>query len=91
MKSIVVRRSLLALSLVAVIAGCSKEPAAPSTDTAAASAAQTAGALPEGWQRVVGVDVPDIDGATQQMKVRLMDRGNTELWSIVLDPAGMAI
>ena len=33
----------------------------------------------------------DIDGATQQMKVRLMDRGNTELWSIVLDPAGMAI
>ncbi|MCB1341254.1 MAG: alkaline phosphatase D family protein [Pseudooceanicola sp.] len=28
----------------------------------------------------------DIDGATQQMKVRLMDRANVELWSITLDP-----
>jgi alkaline phosphatase D len=33
----------------------------------------------------------DIDGATQQMKVRLMDRGNTELWSITLDPKGASI
>lgn len=30
----------------------------------------------------------DIDGATQQMKVRLMDVGNTELWSVTLDPEG---
>lgn len=28
----------------------------------------------------------DIDAATRQMKVRLMDVGNTELWSTVLDP-----
>ncbi|WP_138468988.1 alkaline phosphatase [Poseidonocella sp. HB161398] len=28
----------------------------------------------------------DVDGATQQMKVRLMDRGDNELWSITLDP-----
>ncbi len=28
----------------------------------------------------------DIDGATGQMKVRLMDRADTELWSITLDP-----
>jgi len=28
----------------------------------------------------------DIDGDTQQMKVRLMDRADTELWSITLDP-----
>ncbi len=28
----------------------------------------------------------DIDGATQQMTVRLMDRADTELWSIKLDP-----
>ncbi|KAA2313324.1 alkaline phosphatase [Pseudooceanicola sediminis] len=33
----------------------------------------------------------DIDGATQQMKVRLMDRGNTELWSITLEPKGATI
>lgn len=29
----------------------------------------------------------DIDGQTAQMKVRLMDMGNTELWSVTLDPA----
>ncbi|MBD3624403.1 MAG: alkaline phosphatase D family protein [Rhodobacteraceae bacterium] len=28
----------------------------------------------------------DIDGTTEQMTVRLMDRGNTELWSTTLDP-----
>ena len=28
----------------------------------------------------------DIDGATQQMTVRLMDRDDTELWKITLDP-----
>lgn len=28
----------------------------------------------------------DIDGATEQMTVRLMDVGNTELWSTTLDP-----
>lgn len=28
----------------------------------------------------------DIDAATEQMKVRLMDMGNVELWSTVLDP-----
>ncbi|PIE09811.1 MAG: alkaline phosphatase [Rhodobacterales bacterium] len=28
----------------------------------------------------------DIDGETEQMKVRLMDSGDTELWSITLDP-----
>ncbi|MFT7593648.1 MAG: alkaline phosphatase D [Paracoccaceae bacterium] len=28
----------------------------------------------------------DIDGDTQQMKIRLMDRADTELWSITLDP-----
>lgn len=28
----------------------------------------------------------DIDGATQQMTVRLMDRADTELWKITLDP-----
>jgi alkaline phosphatase D len=33
----------------------------------------------------------DIDGQTQQMTVRLMDRGNTELWSVTLDPAGTAL
>ncbi|MGY9049041.1 alkaline phosphatase [Puniceibacterium antarcticum] len=33
----------------------------------------------------------DVDGATQQMKVRLMDRANTELWSITLDPEGTTI
>ena len=33
----------------------------------------------------------DIDGATQQMTVRLMDRADTELWKITLDPEGMAI
>jgi len=33
----------------------------------------------------------DIDGATQQMTVRLMDRGNTELWSTTLDPKGLSL
>lgn len=33
----------------------------------------------------------DIDGATQQMKVRLMDRADTELWSITLDPGGRTL
>ena len=33
----------------------------------------------------------DIDGATQQMTVRLMDRADTELYSVTLDPAGTAI
>ena len=33
----------------------------------------------------------DIDGTTQQMTVRLMDRADTELWKITLDPEGMAI
>ncbi|WP_236638635.1 alkaline phosphatase D family protein [Mangrovicoccus ximenensis] len=28
----------------------------------------------------------DVDGATQQMKVRLMDRADNELWSVTLDP-----
>ncbi|MFI0396320.1 alkaline phosphatase D family protein [Paracoccus jiaweipingae] len=28
----------------------------------------------------------DIDAATAQMKVRLMDRGDAELWSVTLDP-----
>jgi alkaline phosphatase D len=28
----------------------------------------------------------DIDGATEQMTVRLMDRGDAELWSVTLDP-----
>ena len=32
----------------------------------------------------------DIDGDTQQMTVRLMDRADTELWSITLDPAKKA-
>jgi alkaline phosphatase D len=30
----------------------------------------------------------DIDGATQQMKIRLMDRADTELYSVTLDPVG---
>lgn len=33
----------------------------------------------------------DIDGATQQMTVRLMDRADTELWSVTLDPMQAAI
>ena len=33
----------------------------------------------------------DIEGTTQQMTVRLMDRADTELWKITLDPEGMAI
>lgn len=33
----------------------------------------------------------DIDGATQQMKVRLMDRADKELWSVTLDPVGASI
>ncbi len=33
----------------------------------------------------------DIDGATQQMTVRLMDRADTELWKITLDPEGLAL
>ena len=33
----------------------------------------------------------DIDAASQQMKVRLMDRGNTELWSVTLDPVLSAL
>ena len=32
----------------------------------------------------------DIDGATAQLTVRLMDRDNAELWRIVLDPAPAA-
>ena len=28
----------------------------------------------------------DIDGATEQMTVRLMDRADQELWSVTLDP-----
>lgn len=31
--------------------------------------------------------IVDIDAASEQMKVRLMDVGDTELWSITLDPA----
>ncbi|MEX0339877.1 MAG: alkaline phosphatase [Arenibacterium sp.] len=33
----------------------------------------------------------DIDGATQQMTVRLMDRADTELYKVTLDPKGLAI
>ncbi|MGX9352077.1 alkaline phosphatase D family protein [Shimia sp. W99] len=33
----------------------------------------------------------DIDGATQQMTVRLMDRADTELWTVTLDPDLSAI
>ena len=33
----------------------------------------------------------DIDGATQQMTVRLMDRADQELWKITLDPKGLAL
>lgn len=33
----------------------------------------------------------DIDGRTQQMTVRLMDRADNELWSITLDPQTKAI
>ncbi|ETX27981.1 alkaline phosphatase D family protein [Roseivivax isoporae] len=33
----------------------------------------------------------DIDGASGAMTVRLMDRGDTELWSVTLDPEGQAI
>ncbi|MDW4498225.1 alkaline phosphatase D family protein [Sulfitobacter sp. D35] len=33
----------------------------------------------------------DIDAQTQQMTVRLMDRADTELWKITLDPADAAI
>lgn len=34
--------------------------------------------------------IVDIDGATQQMTVRLMDRADTELWSVTLDPVSAA-
>ena len=33
----------------------------------------------------------DIDGATQQMTVRLKDRGDAELWKITLDPQGLSL
>ncbi|MEX0348998.1 MAG: alkaline phosphatase [Paracoccaceae bacterium] len=33
----------------------------------------------------------DIDGATQQMSVRLMDRADTELYTVTLDPVGVSI
>ena len=33
----------------------------------------------------------DIDSATQQMTVRLMDRADTELWKISLDPQGQPL
>ncbi len=33
----------------------------------------------------------DIDGATQQMTVRLMDRADTELWKVTLDPKGASL
>ncbi|WP_372573805.1 alkaline phosphatase D family protein [Ruegeria jejuensis] len=33
----------------------------------------------------------DIDGATQQMTVRLMDRADTELYRVTLDPVGTSI
>tara|TARA_R110002049_G_scaffold117332_2_gene270517 strand:+ start:99406 stop:100953 length:1548 start_codon:yes stop_codon:yes gene_type:complete len=33
----------------------------------------------------------DIDAKTQQMKVRLMDRADTELYTVTLDPVGAAI
>jgi alkaline phosphatase D len=33
----------------------------------------------------------DIDGATQQMTVRLMDRADKELWKVTLDPKGASI
>ncbi len=31
-------------------------------------------------------DIVEIDGATEQLKVRLMDSGDTELYSVTLDP-----
>ena len=37
------------------------------------------------------VTLVDIDAKTQQMKVRLMDRADTELYSVTLDPKGAAI
>lgn len=33
----------------------------------------------------------DIDAGTQQMKVRLMDRADTELYSVTLDPEGLSL
>ncbi|UYV37140.1 alkaline phosphatase [Rhodobacteraceae bacterium D3-12] len=33
----------------------------------------------------------DIDANTQQMKVRLMDRADTELYSVTLDPQGLSL
>ncbi|NJN06233.1 MAG: alkaline phosphatase [Rhodobacteraceae bacterium] len=33
----------------------------------------------------------DIDAQSQQMRVRLMDRGDTELYAVTLDPVGIAL
>lgn len=34
--------------------------------------------------------IVDINGQTQQMTVRLMDRQDQELWRVTLDPAAIA-
>ncbi|MEL6243528.1 MAG: hypothetical protein AAFR19_19740, partial [Pseudomonadota bacterium] len=57
---------------------------------------------PDLWTEWQGVNLPpsmglqffglvDIDGETQQLTVRLMDRADTELYSVTLDPKGVAI
>lgn len=50
----------------------------------APSAEQGANLPPSEGMQFFGI--VDLDGATEQMTVRLMDRGNSELWSVTLDP-----
>lgn len=72
--SINLPQSLLALALMGALTACGDKPAAPETATSAPSAAAASGetkadALPTGWQRVAGTEVPGVEGLTPVLPV----------------------
>ena len=69
--------SILATSLGLALAACSPSP--PAADAAAPAAAGGAIALPDGWQRVVGVDVPDAGPTAQQLPATVRSDDGVEV------------
>lgn len=73
--SINLPHSLLALALVGALSACGDKPVAETATSAPATAAEPAeakaDALPAGWQRVAGADVPSVEGITPVLPVTL--------------------
>lgn len=74
--SIDLPRPLLALALVGALSACGDKPVAAESATSAPATTEAAGeakadALPAGWQRVAGTDVPGVEGLTPVLPVTL--------------------